>query len=121
MKAADELAAYVGVKPACAALEVSRSMFYRHRSPTTGHQRPRPTPARALSEKERDEVYDTLCSDRFVDRASVKADLRAIGGANELTAGIETFLFHDDFPVDIRHNAKIDRVKLGAWAGDQIA
>ena len=69
MKAADELAAYVGVKPACAALEVSRSTFYRRRSPTTGQQRPRPTPARALSEKERDEVYLTLCSDRFVDRA----------------------------------------------------
>ncbi len=69
MKAADQLAAHVGGKPACAALEVSRSTFYPRRSPTTGRQRPRPTPARALSEKERDEVYLTLCSDRFVDRA----------------------------------------------------
>ena len=69
MKAADELAKHVGVKPACAALEVSRSTLYRRRSPSTGQQQPRPTPARALSEKERDEVYDTLCSDRFVDRA----------------------------------------------------
>jgi putative transposase len=69
LKAADELAWHVGVRPACEALEVSRSTFYRRRSPSTGHQRPRPTPARALSEKERDEVYLTLCSDRFVDRA----------------------------------------------------
>jgi len=69
LKAAEELAKYVGVRPACSALEVSRSTLYRRRSPTTGHQRPRPTPARALSEKERDEVYLTLCSDRFVDRA----------------------------------------------------
>ena len=37
--------------------------------PSTGHQQPRPTPARALSEKERDKVFDTLCSERFVDRS----------------------------------------------------
>ncbi len=69
MKATTELAEHVGVKPACSALRVSRATFYRRLRPTTGHQQPRPTPARALSEKERDKVYDTLCSDEFVDRA----------------------------------------------------
>ena len=34
-----------------------------------GQQQPRPTPARALSETERGEVFDTLCSERFVDRS----------------------------------------------------
>ena len=68
MKAADELAKHVGVKLACAALEVSRSTLYRRRGPT-GQQQPRPTPARALSETERGEVFDTLCSERFVDRS----------------------------------------------------
>ena len=43
--------------------------FYRRLRPSTGHQQPRPTPARALSEKERDEVFGTLCSERFVDRS----------------------------------------------------
>ena len=69
MKAADELAKHVGVKPACAALGVSRSTLYRRRGPSTGQQQPRPTPARALSETERGEVFDTLCSERFVDRS----------------------------------------------------
>ena len=69
MKAAEALATYVGVKPACAALRVARATFYRRRRPSTGHQQPRPTPARALSEKERDKVFDTLCSERFVDRS----------------------------------------------------
>jgi putative transposase len=69
MRATTELATHVGVKPACAALWVARATFYRRLRPSTGHQQPRPTPARALSEKERDEVYLTLCSDRFVDRA----------------------------------------------------
>ena len=55
MKAAEALATYVGVKPACDALRVARATFYRRRRPSTGHQQPRRrTPARALSEKERD-------------------------------------------------------------------
>ena len=69
MEATQELAKYVGVKPACAALRVPRATFYRRLRPSTGHQQPRPTPARALSEKERDKVFDTLCSERFVDRS----------------------------------------------------
>ena len=69
MKAAAKLASHVGVKPACAALRVARATFYRRLRPTTGHQQSCPTPARALSEQERDKVFDTLCSERFVDRA----------------------------------------------------
>ncbi len=69
MKAAAELAGHVGVKPACAALRVCRATFYRRLRPTTGHQQSRPTPARALSVKEQDEILDTLCSERFVDRS----------------------------------------------------
>ena len=69
VKAAEALATYVGVKPACDTLRVARATFYRRRGPSTGHQQPRPTPARALSEKERDKVFDTLCSERFVDRS----------------------------------------------------
>ena len=42
MKATQELAKHVGVKPACTALRVSRATFYGRRSPTTGHQQPRP-------------------------------------------------------------------------------
>ncbi len=66
---AETLAREVGVQPACDALGVSRATFYRRRSPSTGHQQPRPTPARALSDSERKGVLETLSSDRFVDRA----------------------------------------------------
>ncbi len=70
MIAATELAQKVGVKPACAALGVPRATFYRRRgSNNTGPQQPRPTPARALSSSERDEVHAVLCSERFVDRS----------------------------------------------------
>ncbi len=67
--AAVELAGEVGVAPACQALGVSRATFYRRQRPSSGHQQPRPTPARALCETERERVLDVLASPRFVDRA----------------------------------------------------
>lgn len=47
-------------------------------------------------------------------------ELRALGAAHEHTNGITTFLKHDSFPVDIRHNAKIGREKLTVWASGKI-
>jgi acyl-CoA synthetase (AMP-forming)/AMP-acid ligase II len=43
-------------------------------------------------------------------------ELRQLGLANPLTAGISDYLLHPGFPVDIRHNAKIFREKLSVWA-----
>ncbi|WP_299806689.1 olefin beta-lactone synthetase [uncultured Shewanella sp.] len=48
------------------------------------------------------------------------SELRAIAEQHEQTQGIERFLIHADFPVDIRHNAKIFREKLAVWAQKQI-
>ena len=44
------------------------------------------------------------------------AELLALGAADARTAAIARILFKDDFPVDIRHNSKIDRAALGRWA-----
>jgi acyl-CoA synthetase (AMP-forming)/AMP-acid ligase II len=44
------------------------------------------------------------------------AELRALGAKYEHTAGIEHFLVHPAFPVDVRHNVKIAREKLAQWA-----
>lgn len=46
----------------------------------------------------------------------VVAALKAIGSKFSQTYDIEHFIFHSDFPVDIRHNAKIFREKLAVWA-----
>ena len=60
--AVQPLAAQVGVAPACQALGVSRASFYRRQRSTPGHQQPRPTPARALCEAEREQILE--CSAR---------------------------------------------------------
>ncbi len=51
----------------------------------------------------------------------IRQELLAIGAAHSITSNIETILFHPDFPVDIRHNAKIFREKLALWAGEKLS
>jgi acyl-CoA synthetase (AMP-forming)/AMP-acid ligase II len=46
-------------------------------------------------------------------------DLLKRAKKNEKTSDIKTVLYHDSFPVDIRHNAKINREKLTEWAEEQ--
>jgi putative transposase len=72
MNAAINLSTEVGKKPACEALQVPRSSFYRYLG---GSKQPaalsnhRPSPPLALSSEERQLVLDILYSDRFQDKA----------------------------------------------------
>ncbi len=50
------------------------------------------------------------------DAERLKHELLDLARANSLTKNIDTILFHPSFPVDVRHNAKIDREKLARWA-----
>ena len=47
-------------------------------------------------------------------------ELRHLGDGFVHTAKVDAFLFHRRFPVDIRHNAKIGREQLAAWAARQL-
>ncbi len=47
-------------------------------------------------------------------------ELLKLASSDENTAKVEQVLFYSDFPVDIRHNAKINREKLTAWAEAEI-
>jgi acyl-CoA synthetase (AMP-forming)/AMP-acid ligase II len=49
------------------------------------------------------------------------AETRALAAANPLTSSIRLFLIHPDFPVDIRHNAKIFREQLSDWAQQELS
>lgn len=44
------------------------------------------------------------------------SELKVIASHNHLTKNINKFFLYDYFPVDIRHNIKIDRLKLKHWA-----
>ena len=69
MSAAEDLGGRVGVAPACRGLGASRATLYRRRAAQTcpRPQQPRPRPARALEDEERQAVLDVLHEERFVD------------------------------------------------------
>ena len=76
MEAVEGLSPSVGVSVACRALGVARATLYRHRRRHDRRDRPRPrrpTPARALSGKERDAVLEVLHTPQFVDRSPAQA------------------------------------------------
>ncbi len=55
-----------------------------------------------------------------VDHRRLVEELASLGAGHAHTAGISDFLVHPAFPVDIRHNAKIDREALGLWAARRL-
>ncbi|MFW7378760.1 MAG: fatty acid CoA ligase family protein [Oligoflexus sp.] len=54
------------------------------------------------------------------EQARIILQLREHGSKFAHTKSIETFLFHPQFPVDIRHNSKIFREKLAIWAEESL-
>jgi acyl-CoA synthetase (AMP-forming)/AMP-acid ligase II len=50
------------------------------------------------------------------DARKLAQELAALARAHDHTAGISTFFFRAEFPVDVRHNAKIHRLTLAQWA-----
>ena len=72
MEAALTLSCDVGIKPACEALDISRSGFYRRearKNAPPADPKKCPIPPRALSSDERQGVLDILHCDRFADQA----------------------------------------------------
>ena len=64
----EELTPLIGTRPACRALGASPATIYRRRRPPEPRPpRSRPTPARALTGPERQQVLDVLHCERFVD------------------------------------------------------
>ncbi len=58
---------------------------------------------------------------KTLSKVAVRRELLEIGARFPHTKDITTILFHDGFPVDIRHNAKIYRERLGVWAAGMLA
>jgi acyl-coenzyme A synthetase/AMP-(fatty) acid ligase len=52
---------------------------------------------------------------------ALKNEILNLPGRPEFTRDIKDVLFHPSFPVDTRHNAKINREALAIWAGRQLS
>jgi len=58
--------------------------------------------------------------DGGADKPALTRELLQLAKSSKLTQSIDTILYPDTFPVDIRHNSKIFREKLAAWAEKQL-
>ncbi|MDR2827247.1 MAG: AMP-binding protein [Candidatus Adiutrix intracellularis] len=54
------------------------------------------------------------------DWVALTTELAALAKANPHTLSINTFLKHHALPVDVRHNAKINREQLAVWAAGEL-
>lgn len=54
------------------------------------------------------------------ERSRIERELLSLGEQHPRSAMVRRVLFHEGFPVDIRHNAKIRQEELAAWAQQQV-
>ncbi len=59
-------------------------------------------------------------ADVQINEQDLLAEVRDLAAQNILTASVKHFFIYRDFPVDIRHNAKIFREKLALWAEKKL-
>jgi acyl-CoA synthetase (AMP-forming)/AMP-acid ligase II len=64
---------------------------------------------------------DRRADDHPQRKKQVAAELLDTAAEHEILRPIQDILFHPSFPVDVRHNAKIQRDKLAVWAGQELA
>jgi len=74
--------------------------------------------AKRLSEIEPVLVVELEAGARESD--GLRQELLELGAAKPHTKRIRTLLFHENLPVDIRHNSKIFREKLAVWATERL-
>ena len=55
------------------------------------------------------------------DADRLRGELLDLGWEHDLTRNIRTVFFHESLPVDTRHNVKINREALAAWADQELA
>ncbi|TMM46343.1 olefin beta-lactone synthetase [Colwellia ponticola] len=66
------------------------------------------------------ELTDEAKNNKNFDESALFSALKVLALSHKQTFTISHFLIHDDFPVDIRHNAKIFREKLAVWAQAEL-
>jgi hypothetical protein len=65
-------------------------------------------------------IIQSRQADSSLPEKDLKRELLNMAAKSPLTKDIDTILFHAEFPVDIRHNAKIYREQLAVWAEKKI-
>lgn len=105
-------------------VETRESTFYPLQMEAIFHQHPKIKRTALVKIAIKNEILPALVIERH-DKStqmndSFMKDLLVLKDSTEFTKNISKFFLHPGFPVDVRHNIKIDRVRLSNWAQNQI-
>lgn len=97
--------------------------FYSIQMESIFNQHPKIKRTALISLKKNGSIEPALVIERFDKKTKLEEnflkELLVLKETQEFTKSINHFFLHESLPVDVRHNIKIDRVKLSKWAQDQ--
>jgi acyl-CoA synthetase (AMP-forming)/AMP-acid ligase II len=101
-------------------VETAQGTFYPIQMESIFNQHPKIRRSALVHLKENGKSYPGLVIERF-DKStrmteSFMKELLVLKDSTEFTRHIRQFFLHPEFPVDVRHNIKIDRTRLSEWA-----
>lgn len=105
-------------------VESTQGVFYPIQVESIFNQYPLIRRCALVSVKIRNEVVPALVIERWDKKINAdedfKKELLKLKISYPFTNVIQNFFLKKDFPVDVRHNIKIDRIKLSFWAQQKL-
>lgn len=105
-------------------VETKSKTFYPIQMEAIFNQHPKIKRSALVKIKIHNEVHPSLVIERHDKKTkmadSFKRELMALKESEAFTSEIKEFFLHEGFPVDVRHNIKIDRNRLSDWAQIQF-
>ena len=106
-------------------VETHDNTFYPLQVESVFNQHPKIRRTALVKITEGEVIYPGLVIERHDGKTrmteSFLKELAVLKETEEFTKGIKHFFLYKKFPVDVRHNIKIDRLKLTQWAQEQIS
>lgn len=105
-------------------VETSQGTYYSIQMESIFNQHPKIKRSALVKIQDKNQIVPGLVIERFDGEKKMSAgflkELEVLKESAEFTKDIKYFFLHPSFPVDVRHNIKIDRLKLSEWAQNKL-
>jgi acyl-CoA synthetase (AMP-forming)/AMP-acid ligase II len=105
-------------------VDTNRGTFYSIQMESIFNQHPKIRRSALVKLKSKNGIVPGLVIERHDKETKMTEafmrELLVLKDSTDFTKEIKEFFLHDSFPVDVRHNIKIDRTKLSDWAQERF-
>ncbi len=106
-------------------VDTGEMTYYSIQMEAIFNQHPKIKRTALVKVQEGNQVVPALVIERFDGKKKMTEafmrELLVLKDSAEFTKDIKHFFLHPSFPVDVRHNIKIDRIKLSEWAQNKLS